>query len=64
MGKGRNVIIPWEESHDAAFNELKQAMCREVVLSFPDWEKPFCFHTDASAFAIGGVLSQASDDGI
>ena len=35
-GKGRNVIIPWLEEHEAAFKALKAAMMNEVVLEFPD----------------------------
>ena len=57
-GKGKNIIIPWLEAHDVAFNELKVTMCYEVVLQFPDWEKPYTLHMDASDYAIGGVLSQ------
>ena len=33
----------------------------EVTLAFPNFEKPFKLSTDASNFAIGGVLSQTDD---
>ena len=33
-------------------------MCKEPVLALPDHTKPFEMHTDASDFAIGGVLIQ------
>lgn len=31
----------------------------DPVLAFPDHAKPFEIHTDASDYAIGGVLMQA-----
>ena len=62
-GKGKNVTIPWLEAHEAAFNELKDAMCNEVVLEFHDCNKPYVLHTDASSHAIGGVLSQTDTVG-
>ena len=62
-GKGKYVIIPWLEEHEAAFKALKAAMMKEVVLEFPDCNKPYVLHTDASSFAIGGVLSQTDEVG-
>ena len=37
---------------------MKKAICKELVLSLPDHTKPYEVHTDASDFAIGGVLMQ------
>ena len=37
---------------------MKKAITEEPVLSLPDLNKPFELHTDASDFAIGGVLMQ------
>ena len=34
------------------------AVMEEPVLDLPDFSKPFEVHTDASDFAIGGVLMQ------
>ena len=42
-----------------AFEELKRAITREPVLALPDHSKSYEIHTDASDFAIGGVLMQA-----
>ena len=33
-------------------------LCREMMLVFPDYSKAFEIHTDASAFALGAVISQ------
>ncbi|RVW22706.1 Transposon Tf2-2 polyprotein [Vitis vinifera] len=41
-----------------AFEDLKKAVTEEPVLALPDHTKVFEVHTDASDFAIGGVLMQ------
>ena len=33
-------------------------LCQETMLAFPDYNKAFEIHTDASAFALGAVISQ------
>lgn len=42
----------------SAFNELKQALVSDPILTYPNFEETFVLTTDASAFAIGAVLSQ------
>ena len=41
-----------------AFEDLKKAMTQEPVLALLDHTKVFEVHSDASDFAIGGVLMQ------
>ncbi|WP_368853865.1 ribonuclease H family protein [Enterobacter cloacae complex sp. 4DZ3-17B2] len=41
-----------------AFETLREKLCNAPVLQYPDFNKPFIISTDASGFAIGGVLSQ------
>ena len=41
-----------------AFKDLKKAVTKESMLALPDHTKVFEVHTDASDFAIGGVLMQ------
>ena len=48
----------WDEKCQQAFEDLKKAMTEEPVLALPDHTKVFEVHTDASDFAIGGVLMQ------
>ncbi|RVW96751.1 hypothetical protein CK203_026067 [Vitis vinifera] len=48
-------IFPWCQQ---AFEDLKKAVIEEPVLALPDHTKVFEVHTDASDFAIGGVLLQ------
>jgi len=46
----------WSQERQWAFDSLKKAVTKELVLSLPVLSKPFELHTDASDFAIGGVL--------
>nr|XP_009803828.1 PREDICTED: uncharacterized protein LOC104249149 [Nicotiana sylvestris] len=49
---------PQGESPGTAQLGLKTAVTEEPVLALPDFAKTFEVHTDASDFAIGGVLMQ------
>ncbi|XP_015168928.1 uncharacterized protein K02A2.6-like [Solanum tuberosum] len=48
----------WADSCRDAFEKLKVAIIEEPVLALLDFTKAFEIHTDASDFAIGGVLMQ------
>ena len=48
----------WDEKCQQAFEDLKKAIKEEPMLALPDHTKVFEVHTDASDFAIGGVLMQ------
>ncbi len=48
----------WSSECDIAFNKLKSALTSPPVLAYPDFSKPFRVYTDASSFAVGGVLAQ------
>ena len=41
-----------------SFDGLKEALCNPPILQYPDFSKPFIITTDASGYAIGGILSQ------
>jgi len=57
--QSKNVKISLDEEALFAFNRLKQLLASEdVLLLYPDFEKPFDLTTDASSHAIGAVLSQ------
>jgi transposase InsO family protein len=53
----------WSDHCDQAFLELKKRMTEAPVLAIPDPELPFEVTTDASDFAVGGVLSQDQGQG-
>jgi len=52
------VIYEWEGTCDEAFETLKGILVKMPVLKLPDFDKDFEIHSDASDFAIGGVLVQ------
>ena len=51
----------WEKEHQEAFEELKEKIMSQLVLSLPRREGKFRVETDALGHAIGGVLSQEQD---
>ena len=55
--------IIWNAQCKLAFDDLKQALTSYPVLYLPDPFKPFVIETDASKWAISGVLYQADDNG-
>ena len=48
----------WDDDCEEEFLKLKYALCTTPVLGFPDWEKGFTLHTDASIEGLGAVLRQ------
>ncbi|KAH9329514.1 hypothetical protein KI387_001622 [Taxus chinensis] len=48
----------WMEKQQQAFELLKQKLTSQPVLALPNYGKPFEVQTDASDYAIGGVLMQ------
>ena len=51
----------WSQECEESFNELKQRLISSPILALPRQEGRFVLDTDASNFAIGGVLSQIQD---
>jgi hypothetical protein len=44
----KNVKWTWTPEHQEAFEKVKQIVSHEVMLAYPDFNKPFDIHTDAS----------------
>lgn len=54
----KDKAFDWREPQEEAFLKLRNHLCEEPLLIHPDFTKPFILTTDASAYAIGGILSQ------
>jgi hypothetical protein len=52
------MTYEWEGACDEAFETLKGILVKAPVLKLPDFDKDFEIHSDASNFAIGGILVQ------
>lgn len=59
---GKHARFKWDSSMQGAFLALKNALLNAPVLKLPDVDKPFRVVTDASDFAIAGVLLQQDDN--
>ena len=53
--------VKWEEVHSKAFDSLIECLVSPPVMGYPDFEKPFVPHTDASQEGLGTVLYQKQD---
>lgn len=54
----KNKSWVWSEQCQKALEDLKVTVTKKPVLALPNFTKTFEVHTDASNFAIGGVLMQ------
>ena len=54
----KGVPFVWTDQQQAAFEALKACLVCAPILGFPMEDGRFVLDTDASLFAVGGVLSQ------
>lgn len=52
------MVFKWEAPQEEAFVTLRDALCKEPILQYSDYTKEFNVTTNASGYAIGGILSQ------
>jgi len=55
------MIVRWRfesPAQEESFKVLKEKLCKEPVLQYPDFSNLFILTTDTSSTAIGGILSQ------
>jgi hypothetical protein len=54
------VKFEWKSSHQQAFEKIKKVIGTEVLLCYPDFNKPVLFHlyTDESDNQLGAVIMQ------
>jgi hypothetical protein len=55
---GKNVPYVWGKEQAKAFQTLKDILCSELLLQYPDFKKGFIVTCDASSTGVGSVLSQ------
>ena len=48
----------WTDVEQKAFDTIKTLVSRETLLTYPNFNKPFVIHTDASHTQLGAVISQ------
>ena len=58
--KGASFV--WTDHQQTAFDALKACLLSAPILGFPTEDGRFLSDTDASLFAVGGVLNQIQDD--
>ncbi len=57
------AVWEWKDEQQRAFQELKDVLLSPPVLKYPDFEKPFILHCDASIQGLGCALYQENSDG-
>ena len=51
----------WTQNCEKSFQTLKDSICNDAILLYPDYNKQFHLTTDASGTALGATLSQEKD---
>lgn len=54
----KNVDWKWTDRCEESFQNLKEKLTKAPLLKYPDFTQPFVLTTDASGYAIAGILSQ------
>jgi len=57
---GHKRKFTWEAQHEQAFQQMKEITEQDIMLTYPQFDKPFHIYTDASELQIGGVIMQDS----
>ena len=55
---GAKAKFSWSKECETAFQSVKASIASATLLVYPNYNFPFEIHTDASAFQLGGVISQ------
>jgi hypothetical protein len=54
----KDTKFQWNEDCQHGLDTLKEKMVTTPILVFPDWEKTFHVHVDASTITLGAILVQ------
>ena len=53
-----STVISWNKTHQEILELLVDSITNAPVIAYPDFNKPFVVHTDASEQGLGAVLYQ------
>ena len=54
-------LMEWKENHKQSLDTLVDSSINPLVMAYPEFDKPFVLHTDASQDGLGAVLYQKQD---
>ena len=57
----KDQIFKWRDLCQSAFEMLKDKLCHEPILKYPDTSKPYTLFTDISNYGWAGVLRQETE---
>ena len=57
----KNARFHWSTEANDSFEYLKDQLCKAPILAYPVIGQPYSLYTDASDYAVGGVLTQLID---
>ena len=57
------VNFKWTDQHEQIFQEIKNQLCEDTLLTFPDQRYPFHIHVDSSSVGTGYILIQEFPEG-
>ena len=57
----KDMIFIWRQECQCIFETLKMKMASTPILVFPDWNKEFHVHVDASSIVLRVVLAQPGE---
>ena len=53
-----HIRLYWSVKEEEVFQKFKQELCSRNVMAYPDPEKPYILHTDATDYAVRAILTQ------
>ena len=59
----QQIPFHWTRECQCSFDSLKQLLSEPPVLAYPDFDRPFILHTDASVKGLGAELQQEGEVG-
>ena len=59
--KSRELV--WTEEMSKSYDKIIQTLINDPVIAYPNTDKEFYIHVDASALGLGAILTQLDDEG-